>query len=256
MFEELSNFLAAPELYAPSSAPFWDDEYISKNMLKTHLDSNTDAASRKPGFLDRSANWIAKIAPPAQYTSLLDLGCGPGLYAERFSAAGYSVTGVDFSRRSIGYAKEQTLLHGTNIDYHYQDYLTIDYTEQFDVITLIYLDYAALSDNHRLALLKKVYQALKPNGKFIFDVSTPIMRKGEMCSWKYYENGGFFSEGPYICLESVRQYDEASTKLSQYIVVTEDGVECYCIWDRFFTKEALLSEVQTVGFRCIDATLL
>ncbi len=248
MFRRLSSFLEKPELYAPSSAPFWDDEYISKNMLQAHLDPNTDAASRKPEFLDRSANWIAKIAPPAQYKSLLDLGCGPGLYTERFSAAGYSVTGVDFSRRSIAYAKEQTLLHGTNIDYHYQDYLTIDYTEQFDVITLIYLDYAALSDSHRLALLRKVYQALKPNGKFIFDVSTPVMKRGELCSWKYYEHGGFFNEGPHICLESIHQYDEASTELRQYIVVTEDNVECYNVWDRFFTKEALLSEVQTVGF--------
>ncbi|GLC30291.1 hypothetical protein bsdE14_17010 [Clostridium omnivorum] len=36
----------------------------------------------------------------------------------------------------------------------------------------------------RLTLLKKIYQALKPNGKFIFDVFTPLMRKKESCSWK------------------------------------------------------------------------
>ncbi len=105
------------------------------------------------------------------------MSCGPGLYAERFSSAGYVVTGIDFSKRSIEYAKKQTLLNKSSIEYHYKNYLTIDYLEKFDVVTLIYCDYAVLSIKERHILLKKVYQALKPNGKFIFDVFTPIMRK-------------------------------------------------------------------------------
>ncbi|WP_243428297.1 class I SAM-dependent methyltransferase [Clostridium rhizosphaerae] len=181
------------------------------------------------------------------------MGCGPGLYAERFNSAGYSVTGVDFSKRSILYAKEQTLLNKSNIEYHYQNNLTIDYIEQFDVITLIYCDYAALSITDRLILLRKVYQALKPNGKFIFDVFTPPMRKGENRSWKYYEKGGFFSEKPHVCLDSVYQYDdEDSTELRQSIVLTEETVNCYNIWDHFFTKDALLSEIQIAGFNTFE----
>ncbi len=180
---------------------------------------------------------------------MLDLGCGPGLYAERFQKADYSVTGVDFSRRSIEYAKQQALLSGHDIEYHYQDYLTIDYSEQFDVITLIYLDYAVLSDATRVDLLRRVYAALKPNGKFIFDVGTPAKKQDEMCLWGYHENGGFFSKKPHICLESIRHYDEASTELSQHIVITEGGIACYNIWDHLFTKDALLSEVRAGGFK-------
>ena len=128
--------------------------------MEAHLNPNWDAATRKHEFLDKSVNWISKIAPSFQYKFLLDLGCGPGLYAERSNSAGYSVTGVDFSKRSIAYAKEQTLLNNSNIDYHYLNYLTIDFIEQFDVITLIYCDYAPLSITDRLILLRKVYQAL------------------------------------------------------------------------------------------------
>lgn len=73
---KLTKILTAPELYAPSSAPFWDDEHISNRMLEAHLDPNHDAASRRPEFVDRSVNWISEIAPPTKYTSLLDLGCG------------------------------------------------------------------------------------------------------------------------------------------------------------------------------------
>jgi len=249
MFSELKKHVIKPPLYSQSTNKFWDDEHISKGMLEAHLNPNWDAATRKPEFLDKSVSWISKIAPPPQYNSLLDLGCGPGLYAERFNAAGYAVTGVDFSKRSIAYAKEQASFNKSNIDYHYQNYLTIDYLEQFDVITLIYCDYAALSITDRLILLKKVYQALRPNGKFIFDVFTPLMRKDESRSWYYCEENGFFSEKPHICLESVYQYDDAdSTELRQFIVITEDNVDCYNIWDHFFTKEVLQSEIQTVGF--------
>ncbi|MDU1411827.1 MAG: class I SAM-dependent methyltransferase [Clostridium sp.] len=249
MFNELKKYTTKPKLYAPSTNKFWDDEHISKGMLAAHLNPNWNAATRKPEFLDKSVNWISEIAPSSQYKLLLDLGCGPGLYAERFNSAGYSVTGVDFSKRSIAYAKEQTLLNKSTIEYHYQNYLTIDYIEQFDLITLIYCDYAALSITDRLILLRKVYQALKPNGKFIFDVFTPLMRKKESHSWEYYKESGFFSEKPHICLESVYHYDdEDNTELRQSIVITEEAVNCYNIWDHFFTKEALLSEIQTAGF--------
>jgi SAM-dependent methyltransferase len=253
MFNELKKYTTKPKLYTPSTNKFWDDEHISKGMLEAHLNPNLDAATRKPEFLDKSVSWISKIAPSSQYKLLLDLGCGPGLYAERFSNAGYSVTGVDFSKRSIAYAKEQTHLNKSNIEYHYQNYLTIDYTEQFDVITLIYCDYPALSITDRLILLRKVYQALKPNGKFIFDVFTPRMRKDESRSWHYCENSGFFSEKPHVCLESVYQYaDDDNTELRQYIVIAEENVHCYNIWDHFFTKEALLSEIQCAGFKAFE----
>jgi SAM-dependent methyltransferase len=253
MFNELKKYTTKPKLYTPSTNKFWDDEHISKGMLEAHLNPNWDAATRKPEFLDKSVNWISTIAPPSQYKCLLDLGCGPGLYAERFSIAGYTVTGVDFSKRSIAYAKEQTLLNISNIEYHYQNYLTIDYIEQFDVITLIYCDYPALSITDRLIFLRKVYQALRPNGKFIFDVFTPLMRKDESRSWYYREDGGFLIGKPHICLDSVYQYDdEDKTELRQSIVITKETVDCYNIWDHFFTKEALFSEIQTAGFKAFE----
>jgi SAM-dependent methyltransferase len=253
MFNKLKDYLVKPKLYTPSTGKFWDDEHISKGMLEAHLNPKWDAATRKLDFLDKSVNWIASIAQPAQFQQLLDLGCGPGIYAERFRKAGYSVTGIDYSKRSIEYAKEQTLLNKSKIEYHYQNYLTIDYVEQFDVITLIYCDYAVLSITDRLTLLRRIYQALKPKGKFIFDVFTPLMRKKETSSWEYYEEGGFFNEKPHILLESVYQYDdEDNTELAQSIVITEDTVRCYNIWDHFFTKEALISEIQPIGFNSFE----
>jgi len=249
MFNNLTRYLKKPQLYAQSTGIFWDDEHISKGLLEAHLNPEWDAATRKVDYVDKSVSWIAAIAPPAQFKNLLDLGCGPGIYAERFHKAGYSVTGIDFSKRSIDYAKKQSLRSKINIEYHYMNYLKIDYKERFDVITLIYCDYGALSITDRITLLKKVYEALKLGGKFIFDVFTPVKRNDESRSWHYFDNGGFWSEKPHICLESVYQYDdEDETELRQTIVITEDTVNCYNIWDHFFTTEKLVSEIKPAGF--------
>lgn len=191
MIRQLSAFLTKPQIYASSTGEFWNDAHISKGMLAAHLNPQEDAATRRHEFLDRSVRWISKIAPPSQYKYLLDLGCGPGLYAQRFHEAGYSVIGVDFSRRSIAYAKEQAIQQNSAIEYRYQNYLTIDYKNQFDVVTLIYCDYAVLPVADRLLLLNKIYKALRQNGKFIVDVFTPKMRKNESHTWQYCEEGGF-----------------------------------------------------------------
>ncbi len=247
-YETLAHHAHKPALYAPSTSAFWDDEHISQYMLEAHLNPSLDAASRRPVFLDKSASWIAGIAPPNEYPALLDLGCGPGLYAERFNALGYSVTGVDYSKRSIAYAKEQAAKRGSAIEYLYQDYLTIDYSERFDAVTLIYCDYAALPKDDRLALLQKIFRALKKGGKFFVDVYTPRKRSEEGRAWLHNEHGGFFSAKPHILFETVWHYDGALTELHQYIVLTEEGTKCHHIWDHFFTREALEEEICSAGF--------
>ena len=257
MFTKLMALMNKPELNFQSAGSLyralWDDEHISKGMLESHLNPDEDGATNNHAFVFKSVQWIAELAPPQQFGKLLDLGCGPGIYAERFAKEGYSVTGVDFSKRSIEYAKEQTALYGSGIEYHYQNYLTLDYIEQFDVITLINKDYPVLSIADRTTLLKKVFQALKPGGKFILDVLTPKMRKNERRSWQYCENGGFFCEKPHVLFEAVYQYDDNDqTELSQYVVVTDEDVSCFICPNHYLTKNLLISEIQPVGFNIFE----
>jgi len=249
MMDRLAEYSIKPELYAPGSSTIWEDGHISEMMLDVHLEPDNDSATRKHEFVDRSVVWIAKTAPPSRYTKLLDLGCGPGIYAERFHKAGYTVTGIDFSRRSIEYAEVQAVIDRTDIEYLCKNYLTIDYAEQFDVVTLIYCDYAALSATDRSILLGKVHSALKPGGKFIFDVFTPRMRATESRTWFYSDQGGFYIDEPHLCLQSVYQYnDDDKTELRQSIVITDESVMCYNVWDHFFSKDKIISEVMSAGF--------
>lgn len=114
MLERLKSYEIKPPAYTRSESKFWEDSHISKYMLEAHLNSEKDAASRTHRFMDESVQWIKALLPPNEYPKLLDLGCGPGLYCERFWASGYNVTGVDYAKRSIDYARASN----SYIQYH------------------------------------------------------------------------------------------------------------------------------------------
>lgn len=111
------KILERPPLYAKSKAAFWNDEHISKQMLKAHLEPEFDGASRKLNFIEKSVAWVAELVPSSNYPLLLDIGCGPGIYAEKFSKMNYHVTGIDFSKRSIDYAQKSALCQRLEISY-------------------------------------------------------------------------------------------------------------------------------------------
>lgn len=256
MYSEIFKLLnTVPELYAPSSAPFWDDEYISKQLLAAHLDANTDAASRKPEFIRASADWIASLYG-ARGRSLIDLGCGPGLYAERLHLSGFNVTGIDLSANSIAYARARAKETGMDITYRVQNYLTLDESEKYDMATLIYCDFGVLSPADRARLLKNVYAALKAGGHLILDAHS----EGYLSYYKpgreaYYQRGGLWSERDHLCVETRVYYPETRNTLDRYVVVTSEKCECYNIWNQIYSKETLMDELARAGFMpvaCFD----
>ena len=89
MYEKIVKCLACPQVYAPSDVSIWNDEHISSQMLLAHLNPDYEGASRKLSFIEDTVAWIKEIMPCQEYPALLDVGCGPGLYAERFCQAGY-----------------------------------------------------------------------------------------------------------------------------------------------------------------------
>lgn len=97
-------------------------------------------------------------------SKVLDLGCGLGLYTSRLSKISYDVTGVGLSSISIEYAKSIDM----KTRYICNNYLTLDDLNQYDVITLIYCDYAALTKNERKYLLDKTHHLLKLNSIMMF----------------------------------------------------------------------------------------
>jgi 2-polyprenyl-3-methyl-5-hydroxy-6-metoxy-1,4-benzoquinol methylase len=172
MFKDITNAIEKPSLYKKMEGAFWDDHHISKQMLKAHLDPDFEGASRKEKFIKESVIWINEIVPSSDNPLLLDICCGPGVYAEKFTKLGYQVTGIDFSLRSINFGRTSAKNQNLDINYIYENYLDMNLQEQFDFLTMIYCDYGALSTNERKILMKKMFLHLKPHGKLLLDVFT------------------------------------------------------------------------------------
>ena len=165
-----------PVPFTPGEPHFWDDPHISEGLLATHLSPATDLASRRPEIIDRSVAWLVETLPLAPGAAVLDLGCGPGLYASRLAARGLRVTGVDLSPRSIAYAVEHAHTHGLEITYRCENYLALEDTARYDAALLIYGDFCPLAPAQRARLLANVRRALLPGGNFVLDVSTRALR--------------------------------------------------------------------------------
>lgn len=253
MLNKLKQYLVKPELDVPGTNVIWTDEHISKGMLASHLDPVTDAASRTFEFMDKSVEWIYSVAPPDKYKDVLDLGCGPGLYAERFYGKGYNVTGVDFSERSIAYAKNNAGLSEKQIEYKLQNYLSIEYENAFDIAVIISYDFCVLSKSNRKLMLEKIRKALRRGGKFIFDVTTlNNLVTEETHKWAYHPDGCFVNGKPHICLDSTYYYEEDDTNLTRTIALTEDEFDCFHIWLHNFTEAKLIAELRGAGFTDIE----
>ena len=253
MFAQLKTMTEKPTLYEQGTAELWTDEHTSKGMLEAHLHPDVDAATRNHATVKENVDWISTVAPVETYRHLLDLGCGPGIYAEEFHKAGYQVTGIDISRRSIEYAQNSAKAGGLPITYHHQNFLAMDFKEEFDIATLIYYDFCTLTPEARAKTLRNIYAALKPAGLLIVEVHTPQQFFGqkEHKHWEYAESG-FFCAKPHLSLTSFYRYDEQNTILNQYIIATEDDVRSINVWHHTFTKDEFTQDLSVAGFNVKD----
>lgn len=252
--KKLINYIKnKPAVYEKSTSAFWNDENISKYMLKEHLNPKSEGATRNHEFIKKSDDWISGLLSVTKNKKLLDLGCGPGIYDELFCKKGFNVTGVDFSKRSIEYAKKHAKEKGMDIEYHYQNYLDIDYEAEFDIAILIYCDLGVLHPKDRAVILNKTRKALKKDGILILDGFTKkFIDDFEEKEIIEYNKKGFWSEKEHVCIQRNYIYKETLNTLEQYLILTEENLECYNIWNQVYTKDSIVSEIKNAGFKYID----
>src|SRR5690606_20602327 len=98
---------AVPEPWSEGEKIPWNDAEFSRRMLDEHLSQAHDAASRRAEKIDQHVAWIHRAHLAGEATQIIDLGCGPGLYAMRLARLGHEVVGIDFSPAAIAYAQAQ-----------------------------------------------------------------------------------------------------------------------------------------------------
>ncbi len=251
IISEIISKSEKPKLYAKGTSFMWTDEHISKQLLDVHLNVDTDLASRKKPTIEKTANWILETQKEKGKLNILDLGYGPGLYAEIFAEKGHSVTGVDISKNSIEYAQKSAKVKRLDVNYINANYLKINIEpNKFDLVVLIYTDLGVLTPSERENLLKMIYCVLKKGGTFIFDVlkDKNIENKTAPKTWEA-NNSGFWKKSPYLALSESFLYQEEKIILFQHSIIdTIDNIETYRFWTHFFSKNDLRKMLEPNNF--------
>ena len=116
----------------------WNEPGFSARMLKEHLSQAHDAASRRSDKIDQHVAWIHDSVLNGHPTTIVDLGCGPGLYSSRLAALGHTCTGIDFGPASVAYAIEQATARHLACTYRLQDLRTADYGMGAGLVMMIF----------------------------------------------------------------------------------------------------------------------
>ncbi len=251
----LSEFHKRPPLYAAGEDHFWDDPYITQQMLEAHINPAIDAASRKPETIEATIEWLDKeFLQTLTGNHIIDLGCGPGLYTSKLAQLGYEVSGIDLSKNSIQYAKKLAKKLDLSIKYQVGNYLDWRSYQKYDAVTLIYNDYGTFNPLQRRIILENVHEALKPGGLFIFDVITKNHENPEdqPSEWSVSEKNGFWMSAGYLSLSNNFRYEKGSVNLSQHVIIDQSGeVKIYRIWEHWFDSSTISVELDEGGFEIV-----
>lgn len=255
LFNELERVNERPEPFSCYTArELWTNDHTSEHMLAYHLNESVNISSRNTAFIDASVAWIVKRFRIQEGTRVVDFGCGPGLYAARFANAGASVTGIDFSPRSIAYARERATREGHPITYVLDDYLTYEAKGEFDVITMIMCDYCALSPKQRSVLLRKFERLLAPAGVIILDVYShaAYAKREEVAMYEKNLLNGFWSKDDYYGFLTTFKYDDARAVLDKYTIATKEEVREVYNWLAYFSPEQIEDEFSKEGLTVVE----
>jgi trans-aconitate methyltransferase len=109
-------------------------------------------------FVADLAKSLVEDLNPSANERILDLGCGDGFLTRQIAESGARVVGVDSSPEMIAVAQQQ------GVDARHADGQSLPFESEFDAV----FSNAALHwMNDQDAVLRGVYRALKPRGRFV-----------------------------------------------------------------------------------------
>jgi len=232
----------------------WDDPAFSRRILREHLTQQHDAASRRKVKIKKQVDWIHRHVLDGKPTRILDLGCGPGLYAAPFTRLGHTYyTGIDFSPACIDYAIKNA---PTDCTYQLADVRSAEYGSGYGLVLFIFGALNIVRTQEARSILKKAYEALAPGGQIVLEASTPdaVDQIGNQPSMWYSANAGLFCDTPHLCLMETFWDEKTATATERFYIVdaASGDITCHAASTVAYTDEQLGAMLEQAGFRNIS----
>jgi SAM-dependent methyltransferase len=145
----------------PAEPPLWDP--IARDYEQHAATGAYNAMYDRPAVLD--------LCGDVQGLSVLDVGCGPGLYAQELVARGaHEVTGVDASPTMVELARERVPERATFRTHDLESPLDWLAPESFDLAVMALVIHHV---DNRVGVLREIHRVLRPDGKLVVSTHHP-----------------------------------------------------------------------------------
>jgi SAM-dependent methyltransferase len=233
----------------------WGDPDFSKRMLKEHLDTSHDLASRRPAVHLAQVAWVVNTyLEPRKAKNVLDLTCGPGLWSNALARHGYLVRGIDIAPAAIDYARKTSRDEGLPATFTQADIRDIAYGSSYDAVLLLYGQANSFKWEEFVQILLKTNESLKPGGLLIIEFLHPdALARMAGSSWQTRDQG-LFGDRPYLHLtESFWNPDDRTGCQRHFVVdlgttkIKEYGVSYQC-----YSRDELYKLLPICGFEPLN----
>jgi SAM-dependent methyltransferase len=234
----------------------WDDPVFSRRMLAEHLDQSHGAASRRLPEIRGQVQWITKWLSLAPGMRLLDVTCGPGLYAAEFARQGVHVTGIDFGPAAVEYARN--LCAGLPCEIISGDVRQMDFASQdFDAAIYLYGQFTVLQPAESADVLRRIRAALKPGAPILLEILNDDRFDKKNSAWWFTGRGRLWGDFPYLHLgERTWDPEQRAAVERFYIINLETGeMQTYGLADQAYTVAQMTEMLHTAGFGQVQTYL-
>ena len=118
----------------------------------------------------RQVDFLVEALDLDEPCDILDLACGFGRHANRLAALGHRVTGIDRSQGFLDLARSESVEKGLAVFYRRDDMRRLSDVAAYDCVLLLFSAFGYFSDWVNQQVVLQVARALKPGGRFVFDV--------------------------------------------------------------------------------------
>jgi 2-polyprenyl-3-methyl-5-hydroxy-6-metoxy-1,4-benzoquinol methylase len=264
--EAIERIAARPPLQAwgPDMVNLpWDDPAFSERMLREHLSQDHELASRRLETIERQVERMIEWMGLDQADDgtggrtagieLLDVTCGPGLFAHSFARRGITVTGVDISPAAIRFARELTADMGcTFIE---ADVREVELPElAFDAAIYLYGQCEVARPEELTEILGRIRRALRPGAPLA--VETRAASKVARITGTAWHTGidGLFGPGMQLVLTEQGWDAEARATVERHHVLGAETGELTVLGAtaRVLEPEELTAILAAAGFPAVE----
>ena len=254
---DIVNRTPRPDPWSEGDNIPWNAPEFSERMLAEHLSQEHDLASRKSETIDQHVRWIFSKILGSRPARVLDLCCGPGLYALLLARCGCECVGIDFSPASIRHAREIAASEPElACTFRNDDVRKPGFGREFDLAMMIYGQFNVFPRPRGEEILSRAHASLKPGGVLLLEVQSRehIRKEAEQGPSWYSAQSGLFSGEPHLVLQESFWDEEAAASTTRFMAIDgqSGSVSSYALSNEAYAEQELTDALGAAGFQDVE----